>query len=110
MKVKKSVLLIVLSLVVMSCNRQETVEELADKACLTKSYLIRYFRQTMGITPLQYVIQKKIQHSQSLLLGTGKSVQHVAQAVGIDDVSYFIRLFRKNIGYTPQQYRQKLIG
>ena len=87
-----------------------TVEELADKACLTKSYLIRYFRQTMGITPLQYVIQKKIQHSQSLLLGTGKSVQHVAQAVGIDDVSYFIRLFRKNIGYTPQQYRQKLIG
>lgn len=64
----------------------------------------------MGITPLQYVIQKKIQHSQSLLLGTGKSVQHVAQAVGIDDVSYFIRLFRKNIGYTPQQYRQKLIG
>ena len=31
MKVKKSVLLIVLSLVVMSCNRQETVEELADR-------------------------------------------------------------------------------
>lgn len=87
-----------------------TVEELADKACLTKSYLIRSFRQSMGITPLQYVIRKKMQHAQTLLLGSELSIRQVSEAVGFTDVSYFIRLFRKNIGFTPQEYRKRLIG
>lgn len=87
-----------------------TIERLADEACLTKSYLIRAFRQSMGITPLQYVIRKKIQQAQMLLLGTDKSVQFIAQSVGFQDVSYFIRLFKKNLGFTPQEYREKLIG
>lgn len=87
-----------------------TVEDMADRACLTKSYLIRLFRQYIGITPLQYVIRKKIHHAQNLLLGTDLTVMQVADAVGITDVSYFIRLFRKNLGFTPQEYRTKLIG
>lgn len=87
-----------------------SVEDLADKACLTKSYLIRIFRQNLGITPLQYVIQKKIQYSQTLLLDSDMSINEVARAVGIPDVSYYIRLFKKNLGFTPQEYRIKLIG
>lgn len=87
-----------------------TIEELADKACLTKSYLIRVFRQNLGITPLQYVIRKKIQYSQTLLLESDMTIQQVATTIGIPDVSYFIRLFKKNLGFTPQEYRLKLIG
>lgn len=87
-----------------------SIDELADKACLTKSYLIRVFRRHLGITPLQYVIQKKIQYTQTLLLESDITVQEVARAIGIADVSYFIRIFRKNLGFTPQEYRHKLIG
>lgn len=87
-----------------------TIEELADRACLTKSYLIRLFRQHLGQTPLQYVIRKKIQSAQTLLLDSDMSVRQVARTLGFPDVSYFIRLFRKNLGFTPQEYRQKLIG
>lgn len=87
-----------------------SIEELADKACLTKSYLIRVFRNNLGITPLQYVIQKKIQYAQTMLLDSDMTVLEIAKAVGIPDVSYFIRLFKKNLGFTPQEYRQKLIG
>jgi len=87
-----------------------SVEELADMACLTKSYLIRVFRQNLGMTPLQYVIRKKIQYAQTLLLDSEMPVQQVAKTVGFPDVSYFIRLFRKNLGFTPQEYRQRLIG
>lgn len=87
-----------------------TVSRLADIACLTESHLVKAFRKGMGITPLQYIIQKKIQHSQSLLLGTNMPVREIADAVGFSDASYFIRLFKKNIGYTPQEYREGLIG
>lgn len=87
-----------------------SIEELADKACLTESYLIRTFRKNMGITPLQYIIRKKIQHAQTLLLESEMPVQQVAQAIGINNTSYFIRLFKRSLGFTPQEYREKLIG
>jgi len=100
----------VLDYIQQNINKTITIEDLADRACLTKSYLIRTFRNTMGVTPLQYVIRKKIQHAQTLLLGSDKSIQEIAAEVGFEDTSYFIRLFRKNIGFTPQEYRLKLIG
>ena len=87
-----------------------TIDGLADKACLTKSHLIRSFSRTMGITPLQYILRKKIQHAQSLLLSTDMTVNRISEATGFNDVSYFIRLFKKNICFTPQEYREKLIG
>ena len=87
-----------------------SIDELADIACLTKPYLIRMFRNSLGTTPLQYIIRKKVQKAQALLLDTDQSVAAIAQAVGMQDASYFIRLFRKNLGVTPQEYRQKLIG
>ena len=108
--VEDSRIAIVLDYVQAHISQSITVEDLADQACLTKSYLIRLFRQHMGITPLQYVIRKKIHHAQTLLLGTEMTVSQVSGAVGFSDVSYFIRLFRKNLGFTPQEYRSKLIG
>ena len=87
-----------------------SVEELADIACLTPSYLIRSFKKSFGITPLQYIIKKKIQHAQKLLLSTELPIQTIAAMAGFDDASYFIRLFKKNIGLTPQIYRENLIG
>ncbi|MCM1147015.1 MAG: AraC family transcriptional regulator [Bacteroidales bacterium] len=87
-----------------------TVKQLADKACLTESYLVRTFRKGMGVTPLQYVIKKKIQYAQALLLSTDKSIQEISRDTGFADVSYFIRLFKKNLGFTPQEYRNGLIG
>ncbi len=100
----------VLSYIRQHISQPISIEELADQACLTKSYLIRNFRKVMGVTPLQYVLQQKIQHAQSLLLGTDLSVSTIAQMVGFPDVSYFIRLFRQRLGFTPQEYRNKLIG
>ena len=87
-----------------------SVEQLADRACLTKSYFIRRFRQVVGITPIQYVQKRKVQHAQKLLLESEKSVGQIAAEVGFADTAYFIRIFKSHIGYTPQEYRVRLIG
>lgn len=82
-----------------------TLEQMADVACVTKSYIGKLFNETLGISPLQYVIKCKIQYAQSILLTTDIPVKKIAAKIGIEDVSYFIRLFKKNIGFTPQDYR-----
>lgn len=87
-----------------------STEELAQVACVTKCHLIRMFRTALGVTPLHYITQCKVQRAQTLLLRTELSVRQVGEAVGVKDVSYFIRLFRRQLGFTPQEYREKLIG
>lgn len=89
-------------------DREISIDHLADMACVSKPHLTRLFREAFGISPRQYVIRKKIQYAQKLLLTTGYSVQQIARSVGIADASYFIRLFRKHLGFTPQDYREKL--
>lgn len=83
-------------------------DQLANMACVTKTHLTRLFHQSFGISPLQYILRKKVQHAQELLLTTDLPVHTVAAIVGFDDASYFIRVFKKNIGFTPQDYRMKL--
>ncbi len=87
-----------------------STEELAQHACVTKCHLIRMFRSALGMTPLRYITQCKVQYAQTLLLRTDLSVRQVGEAVGFKDISYFIRLFRRQLGFTPQEYREKLIG
>lgn len=85
-----------------------TLEKMADISCVTKAHLGRLFRETLGISPIQYAIKAKIQTAQRLLMTTQKSIASIASEVGFADVSYFIRTFRRTIGFTPQDYRDRL--
>ena len=85
-----------------------TLEQMADVACVTKSYIGKLFNDTLGVSPLQYAIRCKIHLAQSLLLTTDIPVREIAVRVGFTDVSYFIRIFKKNIGFTPHDYRESL--
>ncbi len=85
-----------------------SVDTLADIACLTKPYLIRQFKNCLGMAPLQFITHKKIEKAQLLLVTDDSAVQDIAQAVGYADASYFVRLFKKKIGMTPQEYRNKM--
>ena len=84
------------------------IETLANMVCLTKSHLERLFREKLGTSPLQFILRKKIQSAQRLLMTTNYSVNVIAHEVGFDDPSYFIRIFRQKIGFTPQDYRINL--
>ena len=89
-------------------SRDIKLKELADMAYVTPPHLTRLFKTAFGMPPLRYIIQKKVQYAQGLLLTTDMTVRDIAREIGIDDVSYFIRVFKKTIGFTPQDYRNKL--
>ena len=56
-----------------------TVSQLAERVCLTESHLVKAFRKGLNITPLQFIIRKKVQHAQTLLLGTQMTVNEMAR-------------------------------
>ena len=85
-----------------------SIDTLADVACITKSYLIRLFKQEFGLSPLRYINKRKIEKSQLLLVTDGMPVKEVAYTLGFGDLSYFIRLFKKLAGVTPQEYRKSM--
>lgn len=81
---------------------------LADVACVTHTYLIRLFNKNFGMSPLQYINQKKVERAQLLLLTSEMPVKEVAYSLGFTDSSYFIRLFKKTTQLTPQEYRERM--
>ena len=81
---------------------------LSDIACVSKPYFIRLFKDILGMSPLQYVIKKKVSRAQLLLMTEEISVKEVAYRLGFNDHSYFIRQFRKVTGVTPLEYRTRM--
>ena len=85
----------------------ETIElgVLAEKSGLSKDHFIRLFKKETGDTPLKYIIRKKIEKAQLILVTDDMSIKNVALNLAFEDYSYFNRLFKKITGVTPQEYR-----
>ena len=81
------------------------IQSLSDISCLSNDHLIRQFKQQVGITPLQYINQKKIEKAQLILITSDIPIKNIAYMLAYEDHSYFSRLFKKMTGVTPQEYR-----
>jgi len=83
-----------------------TVESLADKACMSKSHFFKCFKNTFGVSPIEYVNSERIKKAKKLLMDPRKSLADVCFAVGFNNLSYFIRQFKKHEQLTPTQFRR----
>lgn len=81
------------------------LEELASLAFLSKYHFLRCFKEVYGISPYQYVIQKRLEHSQMLLKDQEKTLSEIAYQTGFIDRRAFNRAFRKAYGFSPSEYR-----
>lgn len=79
---------------------------IADEIGISKAYLITKFREETGVTPWKYLTDVRLAHAAAYLRGSRKTVQEIAQMVGIDDANYFTKLFRKKYGCSPVTYRE----
>lgn len=65
-------------------------------------YLTRRFSSDMGMSPKDYLMDKKLQHSRNLLK-LGANVTEAAIESGFSNTSYFIQLYKKKYGVTPKK-------
>lgn len=84
-----------------------TIEDLAKVCQCSASTITREFKQHMRITPMQWILQTKIDQAGKLLSTTQLPVEKVGQQVGIDDPYYFSKLFKKIRGMTATEHRNR---
>ena len=84
-----------------------TVERIAACVALSESACLRSFRQLLGITPIQYVKQFRVEKAAELLRSTRLRTGEIGAECGFADGSYFIKTFRELKHCTPKEYRQR---
>lgn len=78
--------------------------ELAEIAGMSEKYFILYFKQTLGITPGQYVYQLKMNRARELLYKNNYSIQEIAGLLGYPDPYTFSKAFKKYYKVPPSQF------
>ena len=84
-----------------------TLDSLAARTNLNKYYLVHVFTRTYGISPINYLIGRRIEGAKRLLAESDRSISQIAQTVGFSSQSYFSQSFKRVTGQTPAQYRRQ---
>ena len=83
-----------------------SINNLANGANISRSYLTRQFHEVTGVTPLYYL--KKYRFARAMeYLQSGASVTEIANDVGFQSLSHFSREFKKELGVSPTEYRSQ---
>lgn len=86
-------------------NCRITVDELAEYAGLSPSYLSRLFKKELNISISDYICEMKIEKAQHLLKYSDYSLIDIANHLAFSSQSHFIQTFKKLVGVTPKKYR-----
>ncbi|MBP0018528.1 MAG: helix-turn-helix transcriptional regulator [Cyanobacteria bacterium SBLK] len=81
--------------------------KLVDLAALVRMspyYFLRLFKQSLGITPHQYILRNRLDRAKSLLQQGNSNIAEVAVTVGFCDRSHLTRYFKRAFGLTPKQF------
>ena len=84
--------------------------EIAGVAGLSKYHFLRLFRATYGITPMEYVSQRRIERAQDLLRATNLTVTEVCFAVGFSSLGSFSSRFRQLVGESASVFQRRYAG
>ena len=82
-----------------------TVEELAREAGMSASHFSRVFKETLGSSPMQYLLAYRIEQAIKMMGNPARPLGDVALACGFADQAHFSRSFKQVTGQTPRQFR-----
>lgn len=91
-------------------NKKLTLNEIADEAGYSPSYLTTIFRKNTGYSPLSYFSHLKISKACEYLDFSKFKIKEISFMLGYSDPYYFSKDFQKKIGMSPRNYRKRVIG
>lgn len=86
-----------------------SIDNMADIAQCSPSTVMRLFQHHLNVTPIQWLLQFRIDQAAKLLATTRLSIGEIGRRVGVDDPYYFSKFFKKITGKTAREYRSKQI-
>ena len=101
-------LLTMLSFIQENYAEKLTLEQIADAASISTRECLRCFRESIRQSPMDYLIEYRVQVAKKLLETTSFSITDIALRCGFNSNSYFTKIFRRSCGKTPNAYRKEL--
>lgn len=84
-----------------------TIEQLADLIHLSKSYFMKCFKDTVGVSAIEHLTQLRMNAICEALSTTGDKIADIAFRCGYSNLSNFNRQFLKKVGCSPDEYRKR---
>lgn len=85
------------------------LDVLSSTQSVSKYHLLRLFKKYYGVTPSQYVMNKRIEKSKEYLV-SGMSVTETCFAVGFQSLGSFSTLFKRKTGKSPYKYQKEQLS
>ncbi|MET0639730.1 MAG: AraC family transcriptional regulator [Hyphomicrobium sp.] len=88
-------------------SEQLTLASLASTAGMSRMYFASQFKVATGMRPHDYVLKKRIERAQHLLMTTRDPLVQVALSVGFQTQAHFTTIFKRIVGNTPLRWRRE---
>ena len=83
-----------------------TLDQLAEVCHVSKYHLAHAFTEEYGVSPINYLISKRLEEAEHLLRTTDFSLSLISNTTGFSSSSYFAQIFKKQNGMSPTEYRK----
>ena len=87
-----------------------SLKTIAHAVSASPNYLQTIFTKSIGISPYEYVIEKRIERAQKLIMTGEITMLEIALETGFRSQSHFCKIFKEKLGETPGEYRKRLFS
>ncbi len=82
-----------------------TLKKISETVYISEAHLSHCFKKDAGLSPMQYMMQRRIGEAQSQLIETSQPIQDIGEELGFVSSAHFSKMFKKYVGITPKEYR-----
>ena len=86
---------------------ENTLDDYAEICNMSKFHFLRVFKESTGVTPIEYRNSIRLEHGAEFLKNTEDSVEEIGFNTGFSSLAYFSYCFKKRYGVSPKEYRKR---
>ncbi|ANF51706.1 AraC family transcriptional regulator [Chryseobacterium glaciei] len=85
-------------------HQKLSIDSIAKLAYVSKSNFFKMFKDELGTSPNEFILQERINRAKELL-ASQNSIKETAYQTGFSDTNYFTRVFKQLVGITPKSFQ-----
>lgn len=93
----------------MNYSNINSIQDIADKYCISSSHFSRSFKAHSGYSPVEYLLNIRLYRAQQLLIYSDLNINEISAEIGFKDTNNFIRQFSKRFKLSPLKFRKENI-